>query len=127
MVRNSWKPVPNRPRIEVSANSEMNIGVTTQEPPVEMPAQQVKECIHLVTKSYDCLHTECNYAPMAKRAKYSWNAPVADTVRNQLRMNGIPIRMAVYLRPIRSASKPAGRAPANAPIAKKDAIHVSVI
>lgn len=125
MVRNSWKPVPNRPRIEVSANSEMNIGVTTHEPPVEMPAHN--ESRSLVIKRHDCLHLECDYAPMAKRAKYSWNAPVADTVRNQLRMNGIPIRMAVYLRPIRSASKPAGRAPANAPIAKKDAIHVSVI
>lgn len=37
IVKNSWKHVPSNPLIEVSANSEINIGVTTQEPPVEMP------------------------------------------------------------------------------------------
>lgn len=37
IVKNSWKHVPKRPRIEVSAYSEMNIGVTTHDPPVEIP------------------------------------------------------------------------------------------
>lgn len=52
-------------------------------------------------------------------------ALVAVTVSSQLIMYGIPIRMAVYLRPMRSANIPAGTAPANAPIAKNDAIHVA--
>lgn len=37
IVRNSWKHVPSAPLIDVSASSEMNIGVTTQAPPIDIP------------------------------------------------------------------------------------------
>lgn len=40
IVKNSWKQVPSKPRIEVSANSEIYIGATTHEPPVEIPNQK---------------------------------------------------------------------------------------
>lgn len=64
-------------------------------------------------------------SPMTKRATYSMNALVAVTVSNQLRMNGPPISRAVYLRPMRSASRPAGTAPTRAPMARNEAIQVS--
>lgn len=38
-VRKSWKKAPRAPRREVSAISEMNIGATTQEAPVAIPAK----------------------------------------------------------------------------------------
>lgn len=61
-----------------------------------------------------------------KRAKYSMGALVAVTISSQLIMYGMPIKIAVYFRPILSANKPAGTAPTNAPMARNDAIHVSV-
>lgn len=42
-------------------------------------------------------------------------------------MYGIPMNIAVYFRPIRSANKPAGTAPTKAPIGKNDAIHVPIV
>lgn len=38
-VKKSWKKAPRAPRSEVSAISEMNIGATTQEAPVAIPAK----------------------------------------------------------------------------------------
>lgn len=37
MVKKSWKHVPSIPRMEVSANSEMNTGQTTHDPPTAIP------------------------------------------------------------------------------------------
>lgn len=41
IVRNSWKHVPSVPRIDVSANSEINTGATTQDAPVEIPETHI--------------------------------------------------------------------------------------
>lgn len=50
----------------------------------------------------------------------------ADTMQTQLRKKGTPRLIVVYRRPILSANIPAGRAPKNAPTAKKEPIHDSI-
>lgn len=69
--------------------------------------------------------TKAKNLPIRNRATYSIKAFEAVTVRPQLKMNGNPMRMAVYLRPMRSASRPAGTAPTKAPMARKLAIQDS--
>lgn len=49
----------------------------------------------------------------------------ADTMQTQLIKKGTPRLIVVYRRPILSANIPAGRAPKNAPTAKKEPIHDS--
>ena len=51
----------------------------------------------------------------------------ANTKSPQLIKYGIPIIIVAYLRPILSANTPAGNAPANAPTAKNDPTHDSVM
>ena len=48
-------------------------------------------------------------------------------MQTQLRKNGTPRLIVVHRRPTLSAKIPAGRAPKNAPTAKKEPIHDSVI
>lgn len=40
MVKNNWKHVPNKPRIDVSAYSEIYMGATTHDPPIEIPDRE---------------------------------------------------------------------------------------
>ena len=85
---------------EVSAISEINIGATTQVPPVAMPE---------------------NTRPAYSMPTFFADAKSAHEIRY-----GIPKANVVHLRPIFSAKMPAGSAPMNAPTAKKDPIHDSV-
>lgn len=98
-VRKSWKKDPRAPRIEVSPISEMNIGATTQAPPVAIPAKT--------------------------RAAYSMSTLDAEQVRIQVSRNGTLNIILVYLRPSLSARIPAGMAPKKAPMANRDPTHDS--
>lgn len=55
MVKNSWKHVPNRPRIDVSAYSDTYMGATTHEPPTEIPANWLMFLSSLIQLHHDIL------------------------------------------------------------------------
>lgn len=99
-VRNSWKKEPRAPRIDVSPISEMNMGATTQAPPVAMPAKT--------------------------RAAYNQVTLEAATVSIQVMRKGMLSNMLVYFLPSLSARIPAGMAPTKAPMASREPTHDSV-
>lgn len=98
MVKNNWKNDPKTPRTDVSPISDTNIGSTTQAAPVAIPAK------NLPAQSIVAL--------------------LANTIRSQLIVNGIPKDIEVYFLPIFSAKIPLGSAPKRAPIARNEPIHV---
>lgn len=98
MVKNNWKNEPKTPRTDVSAISDTNIGRTTQAAPVAIPAKNLPA--------------------------QSMVGLLANIIRAQLIVNGIPKDIDVYFLPIFSAKIPLGSAPKRAPIARNEPIHV---
>lgn len=67
------------------------------------------------------------YVPAKNLPAISIPAPFAKMMRPQLTKKGSANDIVVYLRPIFSARIPQGKAPKNAPIAKTEPIHGSVM